>query len=128
MMRVHYTMVGILIFLACLAVHSTTMASPLHDAALGGEADFVEILIANGADVDARDVNGFTPLHLAIQEGNIDVAKVLINNGADVNARIVGTNGNELSPLYLSIILGRSAVESLLLDNRALGVNAPAGN
>lgn len=119
MLRNYYRFVEFLIFLAALAMHSTGMASPIHDAAFDGEIELVEILIANGADVDERDVHGYTPLHIAIQEGNTDVAKALINNGADINARTIGDNGNDLSPLYLSIILGRSAVESLLLDNRA---------
>jgi ankyrin repeat protein len=117
--RNYYRFVGFLIFLAVFAVHSPGGASPIHDAVLNGEVELVEILIANGADVDERDVHGYTPLHLAIQQGNTDAAKVLINNGADVNAKTIGDNGNDLSPLYLSIILGRSAVESLLLDNRA---------
>jgi len=107
------------VLLSHLAFYASAMATPIHDAALEGDAELVEILIANGADVDTRDVNGFTPLHLAIQEGNTEVAKVLIANGADVNARAIGDNGSNYSPLYLSIILGRRAVESLLIDNGA---------
>lgn len=116
MKRFQNKIVGIFIFLAGFAVHSTGLASPIHDAALTGDVEFVEILIANGADVDERDVNGYTPLHLAIQQGKTDVAKVLIDNGADVNTRSVGDNGDDHSPLYFPIILGREAVDSLLLD------------
>lgn len=107
------------IFLGLLVLYSTAIASPIHDAALTGDVELVEILIANGADVDERDVSGYAPIHLAIQEGHTEVAKVLIKNGVDVNARLVGDDGRDHSPLYLSIILGRRAVESLLMDNGA---------
>lgn len=99
--------------------HVAAIASPIHDAALAGDITIVEILIANGADVDERDVHGYTPLHMAIEEGHTEVAKVLIENGADVNARMVSEHGEDYSPLYLSIVLGRRAVESLLIDNGA---------
>jgi ankyrin repeat protein len=59
--RNYYRFVGFLIFLAIFAVHSPGVASPIHDAVLEGEIELVEILIANGADVDERDVHGYTP-------------------------------------------------------------------
>lgn len=109
-----------LFFVAVFYCNASASATPLHDAALTGNVDLVEVLIAHGADVDARDVQGHTPLHLAIQEGHTKVAKVLIVNGADVNARLVDDAGVDMTPLYLSIILGRRAVESLLLDSGAV--------
>ena len=46
-----------------------------------------EILIDNGAKVDARNVYGDTPLHLAAGENHMAVAELLINRGARVNVR-----------------------------------------
>jgi ankyrin repeat protein len=69
-----------------------------------------ELLIAHGADVNARDVFSQTPLHLAAQNGNLEVAKVLLANNADVNARemfnstalhIVAWSGNTAFAGYL---------------------------
>ena len=113
-----------LLLLASLALPSAGLASPIHDAALTGDVELMEMLIANGADVDDRDVHGYTPLILAIQEGHTDIAKTLIANGADVNARAASDGGNDVTPLYLSIILGRGVVENLLLGKGATGAQA----
>ena len=69
--------------------------APLHDAAIMGEPETVETLIAAGADVHAKAENGGTPLHFA-RSG--DVVNALIAAGADVHAR--GKNG--ATPLHLA--------------------------
>jgi ankyrin repeat protein len=119
-----YFLLGLL-FLASFVFWSTASASPIHDAALAGDVELVEMLIANDADVNARDVHGYTPLLLAIQEGHTDIAKVLIANGADVNARSVSDGGEDVTPLYLSIILGRGITETLLRDHGAIEPEPP---
>jgi ankyrin repeat protein len=41
-----------------------------------------KVLLANGADVNARDASGITPLALAIEHGKVNVAKYLQGHGA----------------------------------------------
>lgn len=45
----------------------------------------VELLLAKGADVNAKDYEGKTPLRNAASKGHIELVKMLINAGADVN-------------------------------------------
>jgi ankyrin repeat protein len=54
-------------------------ATPLHLAALSGHKDLAEILLAHGADVNAKDNSGKTPLQLAKRRK--DVAGLLRLHG-----------------------------------------------
>ena len=53
----------------------------------------VALLLAHGAQVDARDGwYGETPLMIAVSQNYADVAKILIDHGADVNAASTAFN------------------------------------
>ena len=56
--------------------------TPLHWALSKGVA---ELLISEGADVNAITLEGSTPLHFAAFNGYKEIAELLIDNGADVN-------------------------------------------
>jgi len=64
--------------------------TPLHAAAFANNAAAAAILIAAGAEVDARAKNRFdnTPLQVSMLTESADAAKVLIAHGANVNARM----------------------------------------
>ena len=49
--------------------------------------DLVELLLANGADVNAKNKQGNTPLVGAVWMDHRDVVELLLANKADVNAR-----------------------------------------
>ena len=59
----------------------------LIDAAVVGDVAKVKKLIAEGADVNAKDNFGQTVLMWAACRGHIEIAKLLIESGADVNAK-----------------------------------------
>jgi ankyrin repeat protein len=62
-------------------------SSPLSSA--GGNGDFVEmaqLLVENGASVNAPSPTGWYPLHTAAGRGSIKVTKYLLARGADPNA------------------------------------------
>ena len=63
--------------------------TPLHFAAQQQHADVAALLIAAGADPNARNRFGNTPLWTAmfnVRDGDGDVVRVLLDAGADVDA------------------------------------------
>lgn len=49
--------------------------TPLHYAALMGNADVAELLIKHGANPNAKNKDGLMPLHVAAYQGCVDVAE-----------------------------------------------------
>ena len=67
--------------------NKTYEETPLRWAAWGGHKEIVELLIAKGADVNAKEKYGGTPLDAAIQsrkfpKGHPEVAELLRKHGA----------------------------------------------
>lgn len=62
------------------------LSSALFQAADAGDVAKARALIAQGADVKARESDGLTPLHHAAYENHVEMARLLLDNGADVNA------------------------------------------
>ena len=61
--------------------------SPIHIAAYLGELDKVKGLVAQGVDINARDIAGFTPVYCATCGTEGDIVEFLLAKGANVNAR-----------------------------------------
>ena len=61
--------------------------TPLIVAVGEGRKKIIELLIANGADVNAKNDYGYTPLHWTANNGHKEVIELLIAKGADVNAK-----------------------------------------
>jgi ankyrin repeat protein len=88
--------------------------TPLHLAAFFGRPEIAEILLANGADVDARSKNQMrnTPLHAAVAGKRTDIASVLLNHGAEVNA----TQHGGWTPLHAAAQNGDVELARLLIS------------
>ena len=56
--------------------------TPLHHAALSGHTSTVEVLLMDGALIEAMDKHNSTPLHLAAWKGRTDVVELLLDKGA----------------------------------------------
>ncbi|MDP6417772.1 MAG: ankyrin repeat domain-containing protein, partial [Gammaproteobacteria bacterium] len=53
----------------------------------GGQKEIAELLIAEGANVNAKDKLGDTSLQVAAYQGHKEIAELFIANGADVNSK-----------------------------------------
>ena len=77
--------------------------TPLHYAAT---KEIAELLIAEGADVNAKGYLDGTPLHPAAWYGHKEVVELLIANGADVNVK----DDDGSNPIIIAIFSTRKSI------------------
>jgi len=101
---------------AKISAGDSDVASPLGLAALTGNKEMADWLLAHKADV-----NRGAPLLLAVGSGNDDIARKLVARGADVN-----TSGREYpQPIFGAVSRGNAAMIRFLASKGA-DVNARA--
>ena len=93
--------------------------TPLVFAVDKGHKEIVEILIAKGADVDAKGQYDWNAFHGAALHGRTEIAGLLIAKGVDVNAK----NEEGYTPLFYAAYKGHKEVAELLISKGA-DVNA----
>ncbi|KAK2573093.1 Poly [ADP-ribose] polymerase tankyrase-1 [Acropora cervicornis] len=70
----------------CVSKEESSL-TPLHIASEKSHLDAVELLIKNGAKVNAVDALGETALHRAAAAGQTSACRILLSHGADISLR-----------------------------------------
>ncbi|MDD5007115.1 MAG: ankyrin repeat domain-containing protein [Syntrophorhabdaceae bacterium] len=108
-----------LCLITVFVVSAGELENKLMDEAINNQANAVRTLIEKGANVNAKDSDGYTALLWAAYYGNTDVVRALIEKGADVNAQ----NKRKQTPLHLAADKGHTNTARLLVEKGA-DVNA----
>jgi ankyrin repeat protein len=82
----------------------------IHAALAGPEPSIARLLVAAGADVNARQQDGFTPLHETAHSGNLELTRYLLAHEADPGAR----NDQGRTPAEVARERGHSEVAQML--------------
>ncbi|MBK5259573.1 MAG: ankyrin repeat domain-containing protein, partial [Thermoanaerobaculia bacterium] len=69
------------------AATNAQRVAPVHAAAAVCDRDTMRLLLARGADPNARQQSDHTPLHGAASRGDVEMAKLLLEHGADPAAK-----------------------------------------
>lgn len=100
---------------ASLASLNAMRVQPLHAAAAGKHLEIARLILAHGADVNARQQNGFAPLHAAAQNGQAELVRLLLDHGADP----AQTTDDGRRPLDFALAGGHNDVAALLRERRS---------
>jgi cytohesin len=123
------------------APHAQVGTTPLHLAV--NYPEVVKVLVANGADINAKDERDETPIHLAATEGDKQVVDLLLAAGADIDLHLTADTGyvekvkqliaagadvnardnDARTALYLAVLRGHTDVVEALASSGA-DVNA----
>ena len=87
-------------------------STPLHLTSEEGHVDVARMLMEFGADLSARDMDGWTPLHSASSMGHVNVVRILIESNADVSAQDM----DGWTPLLWASSMGHVDVARMLLE------------
>jgi ankyrin repeat protein len=88
----------------------------LHQAADLGRVDIVQLLLDQGADIEAKNELFATPLHIAVWAGYQDIVELLLlDNKANIEAKYA----DGISPLHVAVLKGYRSIVELLLDRGA---------
>ena len=101
---------------ANINVRDSFGSTPLHRAISQNQKGMAELLIAKGADINARAAQGGgTPLHRAVADNRIECLELLLTSGAKIDAK----DDDGYTPLHRAVADNRIECLELLLTSGA---------
>jgi len=94
--------------------------TPLHQASFYGALECGQYLLDRGADIDARDYDGWTPLLMAAYQGDVELVRLLLERGAKTDAH---DDYSGRTPLHWAVLKRSIQAVRLVLEHGA-DVNA----
>ena len=88
----------------------------LHEAAISGRREILEIGLSRGVDPSRMDVYGRLPVHYACMHGQVDMVRALIQKKP---ATVDGLDHDNYTPLIHGIVHGRIKCVQEMLDHGA---------
>tara|TARA_R110002051_G_scaffold63132_5_gene114970 strand:- start:95845 stop:97674 length:1830 start_codon:yes stop_codon:yes gene_type:complete len=83
---------------------------PLNWAAINGHMEIVQLLLDNGADINAQNGSGFTAIHHAVENKQKETVVLLIKAKADISI----ANNNGVKPIDTALKQKNSSIVELL--------------
>ena len=87
----------------------------LHEAAINGGLELLQMVLQHKADPSIQDLSGKTPLHVASRSERPDIVRTLLEYGADVNIR----DEECVTPLHVASMYGILVIARLLVEHGA---------
>ena len=94
---------------------NTQRVTPLHSAVSRRQTALARVLLAHGANVNARQQSGVTPLHQAAHNAQAEMVSLLLSHGADIQARM----DDGQTPLTLAMETDNREVIDILSEHDA---------
>ncbi|MFA5899803.1 MAG: quinoprotein dehydrogenase-associated putative ABC transporter substrate-binding protein [Hyphomicrobium sp.] len=95
--------------------HGADLTQELANAVLAADVKRITFLVSKGADINARDAQGYAPVHTAARNRHPDLIAALADLGADLNA----PDGDGMTPLIHAAMRNHVPTVKMLLAHGA---------
>lgn len=107
---------------------TATNETIVHKAAVSGDDELMEYVLAQGGNPFIQDSLGDLPLHIVAQNGDADSGETLLEKMASQPEKVNALNKAGFTPLHLACIYSRAEFVDLLLQQPGIQVSIPSDN